>query len=94
MNSFIEMFKYHTEYNVDQFHQESAKGGGVKRDRVPSEVGESTPKPSKKLMKSAETPQKTEPPPQEAFKPFDYSQSDLKVFAGMNAGCFFSLTFD
>uniref|UniRef100_A0A8C9YYL8 Exosome complex component 10 n=1 Tax=Sander lucioperca TaxID=283035 RepID=A0A8C9YYL8_SANLU len=61
---------------------ESAKGGGKKRERVASEVGESTPKPSKKQMKSAEKPQKTEPPPKDSFKPFDYSQSDLKVFAG------------
>uniref|UniRef100_A0A671VEX8 Exosome complex component 10 n=1 Tax=Sparus aurata TaxID=8175 RepID=A0A671VEX8_SPAAU len=61
---------------------ESAKGGAKKRERVPSEVGESTPKPSKKLMTPAEKPQKTEPPPEESFKPFDYSQSDLKVFAG------------
>ncbi|XP_070695429.1 exosome complex component 10 [Pempheris klunzingeri] len=67
---------------VRQQAAESAKGGGKKRERVASEVGESTPKPSKKLMKSAETPQKTEPPPQDTFKPFDYSQSDLKVFAG------------
>uniref|UniRef100_A0A671VCU4 Exosome complex component 10 n=1 Tax=Sparus aurata TaxID=8175 RepID=A0A671VCU4_SPAAU len=56
--------------------------GAKKRERVPSEVGESTPKPSKKLMTPAEKPQKTEPPPEESFKPFDYSQSDLKVFAG------------
>lgn len=34
-------------------------------------------------MKSAENPQKTEVTPQDSFKPFDYSQSDLKVFAGM-----------
>ncbi|XP_034552042.1 exosome component 10 [Notolabrus celidotus] len=67
---------------VRQQAAESAKGGGQKRERVPSEVGESTPKPSKKLMKTAEKPQKTEPPPEETFKPFDYSQSDLKVFAG------------
>ncbi|XP_036960966.1 exosome component 10 [Acanthopagrus latus] len=60
----------------------SAKGSAKKRERVPSEVGESTPKPSKKPMTSAEKPQKTEPPPEESFKPFDYSQSDLKVFAG------------
>lgn len=33
-------------------------------------------------MKSAEKPQKTEVTPQDSFKPFDYSQSDLKVFAG------------
>uniref|UniRef100_A0A7N6C139 Exosome complex component 10 n=1 Tax=Anabas testudineus TaxID=64144 RepID=A0A7N6C139_ANATE len=57
-------------------------GGGKKRERVASEVGESTPKPSKKLMKSADKPQKTEPPSQESFTPFDYSQSDLSVFAG------------
>uniref|UniRef100_A0A3P8TKG1 Exosome complex component 10 n=1 Tax=Amphiprion percula TaxID=161767 RepID=A0A3P8TKG1_AMPPE len=61
---------------------ESAKSGGKKRERVDGEVGELTPKPSKKLMKSAEKPQKTEATPQESFKPFDYSQSDLRVFAG------------
>uniref|UniRef100_A0A3Q3WIJ6 Exosome complex component 10 n=1 Tax=Mola mola TaxID=94237 RepID=A0A3Q3WIJ6_MOLML len=61
---------------------ESAKGSGKKRERVASEVGESTPKPRKKVMKTAEKTQKTEPPPQDSFKPFDYSQSDLKVFAG------------
>ncbi|XP_042348525.1 exosome component 10 [Plectropomus leopardus] len=68
---------------VRQQAAESAKGGGgQKRERVASEPGESTPKPSKKLMKSAEKPEKTEMPPQDSFKPFDYSQSDLKVFAG------------
>ncbi|GAA6235442.1 exosome component 10 isoform X2 [Lates japonicus] len=64
---------------VRQQAAESAKCVGKKRERVASEVGESTPKPSKKLMK--EKPQKTEPPPQDSFTPFDYSQSDLKVFA-------------
>lgn len=67
---------------VRQQAAEFAKGGGKKREREASEAGESTPKPSKKLMKSEEKPQKTEPPPQDTFKPFDYSQSDLKVFAG------------
>ncbi|XP_071763488.2 exosome complex component 10 [Centroberyx gerrardi] len=67
---------------VRQQAAESAKGGGKKRERVASEVGESTPKPSKKLMKSAEKPQKNDPAPQDDFKPFDYNQSDLKVFAG------------
>lgn len=67
---------------VRQQAAESAKGVGKKRERVASEVGELTPNPSKKLMKSAEKPQKTEVTPQESFKPFDYSQSDLKVFAG------------
>ncbi|CAJ1085435.1 exosome component 10 [Xyrichtys novacula] len=70
---------------VRQQATESAKEGGQKRERVPSEAGESTPKPSKKLMKSAEKQQKTEAPPQDTFKPFDYSQSDLKVFAGTKA---------
>ncbi|KAM6925276.1 spermidine synthase [Xenentodon cancila] len=67
---------------VRQQAAESAKGGGKKRERAPSEVGEVTPKPSKKLIKAAETAQKTEAAPQDSFKPFDYSQSDLKVFAG------------
>ncbi|XP_026224754.1 exosome component 10 isoform X2 [Anabas testudineus] len=67
---------------VRQQAADSLKGGGKKRERVASEVGESTPKPSKKLMKSADKPQKTEPPSQESFTPFDYSQSDLSVFAG------------
>uniref|UniRef100_A0A3Q2X1M2 Exosome complex component 10 n=1 Tax=Haplochromis burtoni TaxID=8153 RepID=A0A3Q2X1M2_HAPBU len=62
--------------------EESSNAGGKKRERVDSEVGDLTPKPSKKLMKSAEKPQKTEVTPQDSFKPFDYSQSDLKVFAG------------
>ncbi|XP_024915065.1 exosome complex component 10 isoform X2 [Cynoglossus semilaevis] len=57
-----------------------SKGGGKKREREQSETGESTPKPSKKLMKSSEKPQKDKPSPQESFTPFDYSQSDLKVF--------------
>uniref|UniRef100_A0AAQ5YQK4 Exosome complex component 10 n=1 Tax=Amphiprion ocellaris TaxID=80972 RepID=A0AAQ5YQK4_AMPOC len=63
-------------------HVNKNANGGKKRERVDGEVGELTPKPSKKLMKSAEKPQKTEATPQESFKPFDYSQSDLKVFAG------------
>uniref|UniRef100_A0A665THB1 Exosome complex component 10 n=1 Tax=Echeneis naucrates TaxID=173247 RepID=A0A665THB1_ECHNA len=66
------------------FRMESTKAGGNKRERVASEVGESTPKPSKKQLKSAEKPHKTEPPSQDSFTPFDYSQSDLKVFAGMH----------
>uniref|UniRef100_A0A672ZI37 Exosome complex component 10 n=1 Tax=Sphaeramia orbicularis TaxID=375764 RepID=A0A672ZI37_9TELE len=55
---------------------ESAKGGGKKRERVPSEVGESTPKPAKKK------PQTPEPTSKDDFKPFDYSQSHLNVFSG------------
>uniref|UniRef100_A0A672ZGL9 Exosome complex component 10 n=1 Tax=Sphaeramia orbicularis TaxID=375764 RepID=A0A672ZGL9_9TELE len=56
--------------------EESAKGGGKKRERVPSEVGESTPKPAKKK------PQTPEPTSKDDFKPFDYSQSHLNVFSG------------
>ena len=68
---------------LTDFYQESAKGGGKKRERVASEVGETTPKPRKKVMKTTEKTQKTEPSPKDSFKPFDYSQSDLKVFAGV-----------
>uniref|UniRef100_A0A8C5D598 Exosome complex component 10 n=1 Tax=Gouania willdenowi TaxID=441366 RepID=A0A8C5D598_GOUWI len=50
---------------------------GQKREKSNSETGELTPKPRKKQMKVAEKPQDT-------FKPFDYSQSDLNVFAGEN----------
>nr|XP_020474717.1 exosome component 10 isoform X1 [Monopterus albus] len=68
---------------VRQQAAESAKRGGKKRERIASEeVTELTPKPSKKLMKSAEGPRKTEPSPSDSFTPFDYSQSDLKVFGG------------
>ncbi|XP_020785467.2 exosome component 10 [Boleophthalmus pectinirostris] len=61
---------------VRQQAAESGKAVGKKRDRVPSEGGESTPKPTKK----------TKPPQPEAasadtFTPFDYSQSQLKVFS-------------
>ncbi|KAM6983190.1 exosome complex component 10 [Tautogolabrus adspersus] len=70
---------------VRQQAAESAKGEGQKRERVDGEVGQLTPKPSKKLMKSAEKLQKTELPAEDSFKPFDYSQSDLKVFAGNKA---------
>uniref|UniRef100_A0A674CZM2 Exosome complex component 10 n=1 Tax=Salmo trutta TaxID=8032 RepID=A0A674CZM2_SALTR len=63
------------------FHQESIKPGGTKRERVASETGESTPKPNKKLMKAAEKKNEDSTPPL-VFKPYDYSQSDFKVFAG------------
>ncbi|XP_024149580.1 exosome component 10 [Oryzias melastigma] len=59
----------------------SAKRAAQKIETPASEVGEVTPKPAKKL-KSSEKSQKTETPSQTSFKPFDYSQSDLKVFAG------------
>ncbi|KAM6977515.1 exosome complex component 10 [Aplochiton taeniatus] len=79
---------------VRQQAAESAKPGGKKRERVASEDGESTPKPSKKLMKSLKAAEKLQgedsiPPPE--FKPFDYSQTDFKVFAaskGQDGGQF------
>uniref|UniRef100_A0A1A8EQX9 Exosome complex component 10 n=2 Tax=Nothobranchius korthausae TaxID=1143690 RepID=A0A1A8EQX9_9TELE len=70
---------------VRQQAAESAKDGGQKRVRVARESGEETSNPSKKQMESAEKPQKKEAPSQESFKPFDYSQSDLKVFDGAKA---------
>uniref|UniRef100_A0A8C6S966 Exosome complex component 10 n=1 Tax=Neogobius melanostomus TaxID=47308 RepID=A0A8C6S966_9GOBI len=65
---------------VRQQAAESGKTVGKKRERVPSEVGESTPKPKKK-QKPAENPSTTEPASADAFTPYDYSQSQLKVFA-------------
>ncbi|KAF7209605.1 exosome complex component 10 [Nothobranchius furzeri] len=70
---------------VRQQAAESVKDGEQKRVRVARESGEETPNPSKKQMKSAEKPQKKEAPSQDSFKPFDYSQSDLKVFDGAKA---------
>ncbi|XP_068190217.1 exosome complex component 10 isoform X2 [Antennarius striatus] len=68
--------------NVATVRQQAVSTKETAKKRLSSEIGESTPKPSKKLTKSAEKSQKTEPSPGEGFKPFDYSQSDLKVFAG------------
>lgn len=64
---------------VRQQAAESAKSVGKKRERVHSEVGESTPKPKKK-QKPAENPS-SEPSSADTFTPFDYSQSQLKVFS-------------
>ncbi|XP_038161928.1 exosome component 10 [Cyprinodon tularosa] len=72
--------------NITTVRQQAAqsKDGAKKRAREGSEVGEVT-KQSKKLMKSTEKAQKTEPPAKESFTPFDYAQSDLKVFDGSKA---------
>uniref|UniRef100_A0A1A8HWZ9 Exosome complex component 10 n=1 Tax=Nothobranchius kuhntae TaxID=321403 RepID=A0A1A8HWZ9_NOTKU len=70
---------------VRQQAAESVKDGEQKRVRVARESGEETPNPSKKQMESAEKPQKKKAPSQDSFKPFDYSQSDLKVFDGAKA---------
>lgn len=66
---------------VRQQASESIKPGGKKRERVASETGESTPKPNKKLMKAAVKKNEDSTTPL-VFKPYDYSQSDFKVFAG------------
>ncbi|KAK5599390.1 Exosome component 10, partial [Crenichthys baileyi] len=73
--------------NITTVRQQAAesKDGGKKRPRGANEVGEVTPKPTKRQMKSTDKPQKTEPPSEESFKPFDYAQSDLKVFDGSKA---------
>ncbi|XP_017322612.1 exosome component 10 [Ictalurus punctatus] len=74
-----------------------AKHGGQKRERVTSEEGEETCKPKKKTLKtgksSAASPatskasqQKESEDPQQApsatFTPYNYSQTDFKLFAG------------
>ncbi|KAF4070622.1 hypothetical protein AMELA_G00287390 [Ameiurus melas] len=74
-----------------------AKHGGQKRERVTSEEGEETCKPKKKTLKtgksSAASPatskasqQQESEDPQQAlsatFTPYNYSQSDFKLFAG------------
>ncbi|XP_015264949.1 PREDICTED: exosome component 10 isoform X2 [Gekko japonicus] len=51
-----------------------------KRERVASEPGTETPKQEKKKAKAAQKPEVQEAP--KPFTPFDYSKSDLKVFAG------------
>ncbi|XP_010890093.1 exosome component 10 isoform X1 [Esox lucius] len=65
---------------VRQQASESTNTGAKKRERVASGTGESNPKPNKKLMKAADKQEECIPPA--VFKPFDYSQSDFKVFAG------------
>ncbi|XP_046896837.1 exosome component 10 [Hypomesus transpacificus] len=67
---------------VRQQAAECSKPGGKKRERIVSEGGEGTPKPSKKQMKSAEKTKVVDSSPTPDFQPFDYSQSDFKVFAG------------
>uniref|UniRef100_A0A6Q2YR56 Exosome complex component 10 n=1 Tax=Esox lucius TaxID=8010 RepID=A0A6Q2YR56_ESOLU len=65
--------------NVSTVRQQ-ASVRAKKRERVASGTGESNPKPNKKLMKAADKQEECIPPA--VFKPFDYSQSDFKVFAG------------
>ncbi|KAJ8257617.1 hypothetical protein GJAV_G00187740 [Gymnothorax javanicus] len=78
---------------VQQTYQESLQDvltvrqqalGAKKRERIPSELPEQTPKPKAKQHKAEEKPPPP-PPPKADFKPYDYSQSDMKVFAGGKA---------
>uniref|UniRef100_A0A6Q2X936 Exosome complex component 10 n=1 Tax=Esox lucius TaxID=8010 RepID=A0A6Q2X936_ESOLU len=74
----------HKELEAKKKEKEDAKAAAAsvtkKRERVASGTGESNPKPNKKLMKAADKQEECIPPA--VFKPFDYSQSDFKVFAG------------
>lgn len=73
------------------------KQGGQKRERATCEASEETCKPKKKAMKTqkpataspatskASQQQESEDPqqvPSAAFTPYDYSQTDFKLFAG------------
>uniref|UniRef100_A0A671KMI2 Exosome complex component 10 n=1 Tax=Sinocyclocheilus anshuiensis TaxID=1608454 RepID=A0A671KMI2_9TELE len=65
--------------NVHTVRQQvmEAKQAGQKRERAASDVGEESLKPNIKVSKT----EKPEVPEQD-FKPFDYSQSNFKIFAG------------
>uniref|UniRef100_A0A4W4GXM6 Exosome complex component 10 n=1 Tax=Electrophorus electricus TaxID=8005 RepID=A0A4W4GXM6_ELEEL len=70
--------------SCDFCHQEAKQG--QKRERIASEAREVTPKPNK-VMKREETPiasnkQSEDSNPSTAFTPYDYSQSNFKVFTG------------
>ncbi|XP_077167639.1 exosome complex component 10 isoform X3 [Paroedura picta] len=58
----------------------SQEQASKKRERVASEPGTETPKQEKKKPKASQKPEVQEDP--KPFAPFDYSKSDLKVFAG------------
>ncbi|KAF7695067.1 exosome component 10 [Silurus meridionalis] len=66
-----------------------AKKGAQKRERVTSEAGEDTGKPKRKSTKSEKstvaspaTSKASQPATSDSFTPYDYSQSDFKLFAG------------
>uniref|UniRef100_A0A8C5AKK7 Exosome component 10 n=1 Tax=Gadus morhua TaxID=8049 RepID=A0A8C5AKK7_GADMO len=54
------------------------------KKRMVSEEGQSTPRPPKKSKAAQKAPEESASP-QPDFKPFDYTSSNLKVFAGANA---------
>ncbi|XP_051947548.1 exosome component 10 [Xyrauchen texanus] len=84
--------------NVNTVRQQvmEAKQSGQKRERVASEVGEESLKPNMKVLKTATSeaeqsttsaPRKQKPKaaqdvPKQNFKPYDYTQSNFKMFDG------------
>uniref|UniRef100_A0A673K081 Exosome complex component 10 n=1 Tax=Sinocyclocheilus rhinocerous TaxID=307959 RepID=A0A673K081_9TELE len=84
---------------------EEAKQAGQKRERAASDVGEESLKPNVKVSKTesetsvadqstkpAQKKQNVQEPevPEQDFKPFDYSQSNFKIFAGKTSAFFLS----
>lgn len=59
---------------------------GHKRERVESDPGTETPRAEKKKPKASPQPEEPEAAPK-PFTPFDYSKTDLQVFAGEAPVC-------
>uniref|UniRef100_A0A673J4I0 Exosome complex component 10 n=1 Tax=Sinocyclocheilus rhinocerous TaxID=307959 RepID=A0A673J4I0_9TELE len=87
---------------------EEAKQAGQKRERAASDAGEESLKPKMKVSKTeSEADQSTKPAqkkkkqkkvqepevPEQDFKPFDYSQSNLKIFDGKTSAFIFHMYF-
>uniref|UniRef100_A0A672RAU3 Exosome complex component 10 n=1 Tax=Sinocyclocheilus grahami TaxID=75366 RepID=A0A672RAU3_SINGR len=87
---------------------EEAKQAGQKRERAASDAGEESLKPKIKVSKTeSEADQSTKPAqkkkkpkkvqepevPEQDFKPFDYSQSNLKIFDGKTSAFIFHMYF-
>uniref|UniRef100_A0A673J0H2 Exosome complex component 10 n=1 Tax=Sinocyclocheilus rhinocerous TaxID=307959 RepID=A0A673J0H2_9TELE len=71
--------------NVHTVRQQvaEAKQAGQKRERAASDAGEESLKPKMKVSKTESEKKVQEPEvPEQDFKPFDYSQSNLKIFDG------------
>ncbi|NWW86671.1 EXOSX protein, partial [Rhynochetos jubatus] len=74
------VYKEATENIVSVRQQAMQEQANKKRERVVSEAGTELPKHEKKRPKASQQPEEPEAPKQ--FTPFDYSKSNLKVFAG------------
>ncbi|KAM9299261.1 LOW QUALITY PROTEIN: exosome complex component 10 [Gastrophryne carolinensis] len=68
--------------NQMSVREQAAEESNRKRERVASEAGAETKKSDKKRAKQTAETEEGEPAPREHFKPFDYSKTDFKVFAG------------